>query len=160
MENLMNYVTIEADIENGRIVPKDKCDLPERGRALITLLPAEASERDASAAMEDFRDESQRLDEAYVIEQPVLTLRFIGENQLTETLLDAREHLAVAFGKNAIKTLSVRRDDEGFETLFCLVKLRGDAHSAMSALNEFDDRWWSAYPRRSPGRLNFDFELE
>jgi hypothetical protein len=40
----MTYVTIEADIENGRIVPNGNGQLPERGRALLTLLP-DASRR-------------------------------------------------------------------------------------------------------------------
>jgi hypothetical protein len=35
----MTYVTIEADIQGGRIVPKGNAQLPERGRALVTLLP-------------------------------------------------------------------------------------------------------------------------
>jgi hypothetical protein len=37
----MTYVTIEAEIEGGRIVPKESAQLPERGRALVTLLPEE-----------------------------------------------------------------------------------------------------------------------
>jgi hypothetical protein len=35
----MTYVTIEAEIAGGRIVPKESVQLPERGRALVTLLP-------------------------------------------------------------------------------------------------------------------------
>ncbi len=35
----MTYVTIEAEIADGRIVPKESAQLPERGRALVTLLP-------------------------------------------------------------------------------------------------------------------------
>ncbi|MGO9201047.1 MAG: hypothetical protein ACLQM8_11000 [Limisphaerales bacterium] len=35
----MTYVTIEAEIADGRIVPKESGQLPERGRALVTLLP-------------------------------------------------------------------------------------------------------------------------
>ncbi len=35
----MTYVTIEAEIAGGRIVPKESAQLPERGRALVTLLP-------------------------------------------------------------------------------------------------------------------------
>jgi hypothetical protein len=35
----MTYVTIEVQIANGRIVPTEGMQLPERGRALITLLP-------------------------------------------------------------------------------------------------------------------------
>jgi hypothetical protein len=37
----MTYVTIEAEIADGKIVPKDGTQLPQRGRALITLLPDE-----------------------------------------------------------------------------------------------------------------------
>jgi len=35
----MTYVTIEAEIADGRIVPKESGQLPDRGRALVTLLP-------------------------------------------------------------------------------------------------------------------------
>jgi hypothetical protein len=35
----MTYVTIEAEIADGRIVPKDGARLPERCRALVTFLP-------------------------------------------------------------------------------------------------------------------------
>ncbi|MGD1085753.1 MAG: hypothetical protein ABSA47_13530 [Verrucomicrobiota bacterium] len=35
----MTYVTIEAEIANGQIVPKESAELPEHGRALVTLLP-------------------------------------------------------------------------------------------------------------------------
>jgi hypothetical protein len=35
----MTYVTIEADIQGGQIVLKGNAQLPERGRALVTLLP-------------------------------------------------------------------------------------------------------------------------
>jgi hypothetical protein len=35
----MTYVTIEAEIEGGKIMPKDSAQLPERGRALVTLRP-------------------------------------------------------------------------------------------------------------------------
>jgi hypothetical protein len=35
----MTYVTIEGEIADGRVVPKEGGQLPERGRALVTLLP-------------------------------------------------------------------------------------------------------------------------
>ena len=35
----MTYVTIEAEIADGRVVPTEGAQLPERGRALVTLLP-------------------------------------------------------------------------------------------------------------------------
>ena len=35
----MTYVTIEAEIANGQIVPKESAQLPEHGRAFVTLLP-------------------------------------------------------------------------------------------------------------------------
>ena len=35
----MTYVTIEAEITDGRVVPTGGAKLPERGRALVTLLP-------------------------------------------------------------------------------------------------------------------------
>ena len=34
----MTYVTIEAEITDGRLVPSEGAKLPERGHALVTLL--------------------------------------------------------------------------------------------------------------------------
>jgi hypothetical protein len=34
----MTYVTIEAEIAGGRVVPANGAQLPERGRALVTLM--------------------------------------------------------------------------------------------------------------------------
>jgi hypothetical protein len=47
----MTYVTIEAEIADGKIVPTEGTRLPERGRALVTLLP-EASRHPDWAAVE------------------------------------------------------------------------------------------------------------
>jgi hypothetical protein len=47
----MTYVTIEAEIAGGRLVLADGAQLPERGRALITLLP-EAPQRTSWDAVE------------------------------------------------------------------------------------------------------------
>jgi hypothetical protein len=35
----MAYVTIEVEIADGKLVPAEGTKLPERGRALVTLLP-------------------------------------------------------------------------------------------------------------------------
>lgn len=35
----MTYVTIEAEIADGRVIPLAGTKLPDRGRALVTLLP-------------------------------------------------------------------------------------------------------------------------
>lgn len=45
----MQYITIEAEIANGRIVPTDNCRLPEKGRVLVTLLPDETRQPDWQA---------------------------------------------------------------------------------------------------------------
>jgi hypothetical protein len=38
-DTLMTYVTIEAEITDGKVIPVEGVQLPERGRALVTLLP-------------------------------------------------------------------------------------------------------------------------
>ena len=38
----MTYLTVEVEIDHGRIVPRDPSRLPERGKGLLTVLePAE-----------------------------------------------------------------------------------------------------------------------
>jgi hypothetical protein len=74
-------------------------------------------------------------------------------------LLLAREPLNTAFGDKTVKNLSMVRDDEGFETLFCLVMTAGTMQDARQALRRFDQQWWLAHSRQVSGKLNFDFEL-
>jgi hypothetical protein len=45
----MTYVTIEAEIADGKIVPPAGAQLPERGRALITILPDQVHRPDWNA---------------------------------------------------------------------------------------------------------------
>ncbi len=99
------------------------------------------------------------LDEIYVWEDRPSVLRFIEENRVRDLLLDARHALDEAFGNDAIKSLSLVRDDEGFDTLFCLVRTRSELEIATRALQAFDERWWLACSEEAPGKLNFDFDL-
>jgi hypothetical protein len=47
----MNLVTIEVDIDHGRITPRGPESLPEKGKGLLTLLPdLNASLRQASVS--------------------------------------------------------------------------------------------------------------
>jgi hypothetical protein len=36
----MSYITVEVDIEHGRVVPREPDKLPEHGNGLLTILPA------------------------------------------------------------------------------------------------------------------------
>jgi hypothetical protein len=102
-------------------------------------------------------DES--LDEIYVWDDRPSVLRFIEESRVRGLLLDARQALDDAFGKEAIKSLSLVRDDEGFDTLFCLVRTRAELEVATLALQVFDERWWLARSEEAHGKVNFDFDL-
>lgn len=35
----MSYITVEVDIERGRVVPREPDKLPEHGNGLLTILP-------------------------------------------------------------------------------------------------------------------------
>lgn len=35
----MSYITVEVEIEHGRVVPREPDKLPERGNGLLTILP-------------------------------------------------------------------------------------------------------------------------
>ena len=35
----MSYVTVEVDIDHGRIIPREPDKLPENGNGLLTILP-------------------------------------------------------------------------------------------------------------------------
>ena len=99
------------------------------------------------------------LEAVYVIRDRPALASFIKENRLRGILLEAREPLNAVFGEAAIKTLSLLRDDEGFDILFCLVMVPGDMQEARRALRSFDQRWWLSSAKRAGGKLNFDFEL-
>ncbi|MBI1956182.1 MAG: hypothetical protein HYS38_07285 [Acidobacteria bacterium] len=99
------------------------------------------------------------LEDVYVIDNRSAVAAFIEQNRLRGLLLQAREPLDVAFGKATVRTLTLVQDDEGFETLFCLILFYGDMNDARLALRSFDQRWWLARADQAVGKLNFDFEL-
>jgi hypothetical protein len=98
------------------------------------------------------------LDQLYVIEDRAAVLPFIGTNRLRGLLLDAAPVLERAFG-DTTKILTVIRDDEGVESLFCYVLTRSSVQQARQALRVFDTDWWIQRCARAEGKLNFDFEL-
>ena len=99
------------------------------------------------------------LEDVYVIEDRSAVAAFIEENRLRGLLLQALDALNTTFSEAAIKTLMLAHDDEGFQTLFCLVMVPGDMQEARRALRSFDQQWWLARSRQAAGKLNFDFEL-
>ena len=99
------------------------------------------------------------LEDGYVIDDRPAIAAFIGQNRLRGLLQQAREPLNAAFGEGTVKKLSLMEDDEGFETLFCLILIPGDMPKARLALRSFDEQWWLARSGQAGGKLNFDFEL-
>ena len=95
----------------------------------------------------------------YLIDDSDLVTHFIDDNGLRGILLEAQEHLSAIFGNDAIKTLTLVRDDEGFDALFCLIRVTGEMEEAREALRDFDRQWWLARVGQVAGKLNFDFEL-
>ena len=100
-----------------------------------------------------------RLEETYQVDDPPRVFAFIEQNRLRDLLLQAKGPLNKAFGKTVVKQLHLVRDNQGFETLYCLVMVPGDAREARRALRAFDEHWWLARSDQAGGRLNFDFEL-
>jgi len=99
------------------------------------------------------------LEDAYVIDDRSTVTAFIEQNRLRGLLLQARDPLIATFGEAAVKTLMLIDDDEGFNTLFCLIAVSGDMHEARLALRSFDERWWLTRSDQAAGKLNFDVEL-
>lgn len=116
-----------------------------------------AWERAKQEATADYA--TKGLDAAYVIEDRRTVLQFIVENRLHGVLLQAQKPLEEAFTGKTVKKLSLVRDEEGFETLFCLVMISGEMQPARTALRNFDQQWWLAHSKKVVGKLNFDFEL-
>jgi hypothetical protein len=102
---------------------------------------------------------AESLEDMYVIENRAAVTRFIEKNRLRGLLSQAVDALNGAFGKGAIKTLKLLCDDEGSETLFCMIMTGGEMERAILALRDFDERWWLAHCGLVAGKLNFDFEL-
>lgn len=99
------------------------------------------------------------LEAAYIFEDRPAVTAFIRVNRLRGLLIQATKPLADAFGEMARKTLRLVTDDEGSETLFCLVMVSGEMADAQHALECFDREWWLARCALRAGLLNFDFEL-
>jgi hypothetical protein len=103
-------------------------------------------------------DRDKALDEAYVFEQRSAVVAFIQEHRIRNLLFSAIPQLNDSFGER-MKTLVLETDDEGAETLFCLVAWTGPLDDARRALESFDRDWWLANCLRAHGKLNFDFSL-
>ena len=101
----------------------------------------------------------RELKSAYVIEDDAAVAAFIDQNRLHGVLLQASIYLRDAFGEVPVKTISLLRDDEGFETLLCLISFPGAMQEARRALRSFDELWWLEHARHAGGKLNFDFDL-
>ncbi len=101
----------------------------------------------------------RELEQMYVFEDRSAITAFIKRNRLLGLLAEAPGPLNAAFGKDAVKKLTLKEDDEGFETLFCLILVPGDMLQAKLALKSFDEQWWLARSGEDGGKLNFDFDL-
>jgi hypothetical protein len=105
------------------------------------------------------REKTQRLDDTYIFENREEVTRFIQEHHLQNLLVQAKEHLKERFGATSIKTLSLICDDEGFESLFCVISAAGSLQENLNALRAFDRNWWLSQVHNAAGRLNFDFQI-
>ena len=99
------------------------------------------------------------LEAGYVIENRAAVEGYLERNRVQGVLLEAEAPLNSTFGPKTIKLLRLLCDDEGFETLFCLLLVHGDLRQAQEALRRFDEGWWLTRGALFAGRLNFDFEL-
>lgn len=105
------------------------------------------------------RDATRGLDDTYVLDNRQVVSKFIAENRLHNLLVEAKEPLKERFGAATVKTLSLVSDDEGFESLVCLVTASGTLHENLNALRAFDREWWLGQINNAGGRLIFDFQL-
>jgi hypothetical protein len=103
-------------------------------------------------------NEMAELNAQFVMADARETSKFILDNGLGLILLESRMHIEAKFGE-AVKTLKVVEDDEGHQTLFCLLVYRGPLQDAKQALASFDRDWWLNRAGEFSDRLNFDFEL-
>lgn len=106
-----------------------------------------------------FVDTASELEKLYVFEDRRAVNAFIVEHRLRGLLDAAFEPLNEAFGDATLKTLKIVTDDEGSQTLFCLVQVVASVEDAHWSLAAFDERWWLARCGAVAGKLNFDFEL-
>jgi hypothetical protein len=105
------------------------------------------------------RARTRGLEGAYVIENHAAVAEFILRNRLRGLLLEAVAPLNTTFGDDAIKVLTIVLDDEGSESLYCLIMRPGDMAEARQQLRAFDEGWWIDHSAKGAGRLNFDIEL-
>lgn len=102
---------------------------------------------------------SGTINREYVPENRAAIELFIRQNRLRHLLEQAIKPLNENFGEESVKVLKLVVDDEGWQTLFCLVKVAGSWESAQRSLAAFDREWWLDHSRHVAGKLNFDYEL-
>ncbi len=126
--------------------------------AVISHIGVVVPWRDSNRGM-PLDDVLKSIETDYVIENRSEVARFIQKNRLRGLLLEAVKLLDTFFDTDAIKALTLVTDDEGTESLFCLLITPGEMEEARSRLRSFDEDWWLSNSARSGGKLNFDFEL-
>jgi hypothetical protein len=163
MRQLSSYYNEQLQLPAPRRVPAIQV-IPEKqpvasnearkqSRTLI-LLNWSALDQDKPSA-----DDANSLSATYVIENRVATGAFVRRNHLWGLLLDAVTPLKDKFGPESIKVLTLVTDDEGSESLFCLIMAPGGMVEARQQLRAFDEDWWIEHAVLSAGKLNFDIEL-
>ena len=62
----MTYLTIEGEIDNGKIVPHEPDKLPHKGKGLLTVTQSSEESKDSNSQLQAFHElqKSLKLDEA------------------------------------------------------------------------------------------------
>lgn len=114
--------------------------------------------------MEQIRSENEnvlsRLLSAYVFEDHVRVRSFLEDHPSTpELLLEAAAFLRKSFGDGVILQLQIPPDEELPLTIYAVALWEGTLEDARSALNKFDDTWWTTNGHRASGRIVVDYQL-
>jgi hypothetical protein len=99
------------------------------------------------------------LNQVYVIDGHAEVNSFVRRYRLRQMLEEAVEPLKAAFGQTAIRVLKLVTDEEGSQTLYCLVMVPDSLENARHSLDSFDRQWWLERCGPVAGKLNFDYEL-
>lgn len=99
------------------------------------------------------------LEAAFIFAKRQEALDFLAQHRwLVDLLFQAQAKLAEIFGAESPKLLDLYRDEEGSETLYCLLLAAGDPIPLSEGLGRFDEEWWLVHCGEARGLLNFDIE--
>jgi hypothetical protein len=118
------------------------------------------ADRETGQARSEQQQLLDRLQQGYIFGERSKIVSFLEDRpSLPQILLEALPHLAESFGPSTTLQLQLPVEEDVPVAIYAVALWRGTLEDARTALQHFDDSWWSNSSKRASGRIVFDYQL-